>query len=177
VLIQLDQADKANEKNMIIGEERSTGSEKVTKVSTEKPLQSTLKTSTLGGQDRRKGASSACGLTSHPRNSNRRSLCKNKVRPGFKELLTKYNKKGVTQKPQCKIIIKTLRANRFLLIKVQVLHHTHSLDRLLHGFGRILVISHLWIIEECICNHMSSNILLHIQIVIHYKDQLLLIII
>jgi hypothetical protein len=49
VLIQLDQTDKAKEKNMIIGEERSTGSEKVTKVSTEKPLQSTLKTSTLGG--------------------------------------------------------------------------------------------------------------------------------
>jgi hypothetical protein len=62
VLIRLDQAEKAKGKNVIIGEERST-EKKVMKVQNEmlakKTPQSASKTSTLGGQDRNKDASSA----------------------------------------------------------------------------------------------------------------------
>jgi hypothetical protein len=45
-----------------------------------------------------------------------------------------------------------LKNNRiFAYIKVTVLlQHTHYLDQLLHGFGHILAIIHLWIIVECI---------------------------
>ena len=58
-----------------------------------------------------------------------------------------------------------------------LLHYIHLVSRLLQGFGRILAIIHLWIIAECICNHISFNIILHLQIMEHHKDRLLLIMI
>ena len=72
-----------------------------------------------------------------------------------------------------------LKTNRILAyIKVTVLlHHTYYLDWLLHGFGQILAVIHLWIIVECICDHISFNILINIQIMEHHKDRLLLTII
>jgi len=62
-----------------------------------------LKNSMLGGQDKNKGARSAktgltgleTGLTGHSWNSGKNSR---KKRPSFKELLAKYEKKGVVQK-------------------------------------------------------------------------------
>ena len=58
-------------------------------------------------------------------------------------------------------------------IKVIVLLR-QILSRLLHGYGHILVIIHLWIIVGCICNYIIFNILLYIQVVTPHKDQLLL---
>jgi len=53
-----------------------------------------------------------------------------------------------------------LMSNRILAyVKVVVLLR-HILSRLLHGSGHILVIIHLWIIVERICNHTIFNILL-----------------
>ena len=53
----------------------------------------------------------------------------------------------------------------------------HTQDRLLHDFGRILVIIRLWIMIWCTCNYMVYNILLHIQNMVHHNDRLLLMII
>ena len=50
----------------------------------------------------------------------------------------------------------------------------YTQDQLFHGFGRILLIIHLWIIVGCIYNHIIINILLCIQIV-SPKDRLAII--
>jgi len=60
---------------------------------------------------------------------------------------------------------------------IMLLHRIHFVSWLLQGVGRILSIIHLWIIAECICNHISFNIVLHLQIMEHHKDRLLLIMI
>ena len=64
-------------------------------------------------------------------------------------------------------------SNRILAyIKVQeLMHRTHYLGWLLHGFGNILAITHHWIIVESKCDHTSSHILPHIQIVVHRNDR------
>ena len=62
--------------------------------------------------------------------------------------------------------------NRLLIYNkvIMLLHHIYLVSRLLHGSGRILTITHLWIIVECICVHIIFNILLHIQVMVPLKD-------
>ena len=69
-------------------------------------------------------------------------------------------------------------ASNWILVhlKVTVLL-CHIQYRLLYGFGQILVITHIWIIVECICIHTLFNILLYIQAMVLLKDRLLLAII
>ena len=73
----------------------------------------------------------------------------------------------------------SLMSNRLLLCNkvITLLHHIYLVSWLLHGFGRILIITHLWIIVECICIHTLFNILLYIQVMVLLKDRLLLAII
>ena len=58
----------------------------------------------------------------------------------------------------------SIKSNRILKI-IMLLCHIHLTDRLLHGFGRILIVTHLQIIVGCICNYIIFNILLCIQVV------------
>jgi hypothetical protein len=68
------------------------------KSSLEKTPEVSLKNSTLGEQDKSKGASFATtGLTGPTRHSENKSKSMNKARPSFEELLAKYKKKGGTQ--------------------------------------------------------------------------------
>ena len=60
---------------------------------------------------------------------------------------------------------------------ITLLHHIYLVSRLLHDSVRILTITRLWIIVECICIHTLFNILLHIQVMVLLKDWLLLAII
>jgi hypothetical protein len=61
-----------------------------------------------------------------------------------------------------------------LLKKIMLLDLIHMLDRPHHGLGHIFAIIHLRIIVVCICAHIWSNTLLLMQIMVHYKDHLLL---
>ena len=70
------------------------------------------------------------------------------------------------------------------LVSNRILNHVkiimllyHIQGRLLHDFGRILIIIHLWIIVGCICSHIIFNILLYIQIMHCHEYRLLLAII
>ena len=70
--------------------------------------------------------------------------------------------------------------NNWLLIYnkvIMLLHHIYLVSRLLHGSGRILTITHLWIIVECIYIHTLFNILLRIQVMVPLEGRLLLVII
>jgi hypothetical protein len=108
VLIRPHQAESAKGKNVVIGEERH---EK--EVLQNKIPRVVAKASTLGGQDKEKGADSKStgltgadsgligltgtktGLTDAPSKSGNSS--RSKTRPSFKELLGKYEKEGITQ--------------------------------------------------------------------------------
>ena len=70
-------------------------------------------------------------------------------------------------------------SNRLLICNkiIMFLRHIYLVRRLLHGSGRILTITHLWIIVECICVHTLFNILLYVQVMVLLKDRLLLAII
>ena len=109
VLIRPHQAESTKGKNVVVGEERH---EK--KVLQSKTPRVATEASTLGGQDKEKGANSEStgltgskcgltgptgsrtGLTGTPSKSGNSS--KNKTRPSFKELLAKYEKEGTAQK-------------------------------------------------------------------------------
>jgi len=114
VLIRPHQAESAKGKNVIVGEERP---EK--KVLQSKTSRATAKVSTLGGQDKEKRADSKSTgligsdssltsptgltgaktrLTGVPSKSRDSSRSKDKKRPSFKELLTKYEKEGIAKK-------------------------------------------------------------------------------
>jgi len=83
----------------------------------------------------------------------------------------------VKQSQRCEVKHQLLVSNRTIVhVKVIVLL-CNIQDRLLHGFGWILVLIRLWIIMEYICSLILFNILLYIQIVVHHKDWLLLAII
>ena len=115
-------------------------------------------------------------LTGVPSKSVNASGIKDKKRSSFKELLAKYEKKGAARKqkdPSSKRLrIRNHRQNiKSDQIKVIM---SHPMDRLLHGIAGILTFICLWIIVECICNHITFNILLYIQIMLHHKDRLLL---
>ena len=113
VLVRPSQAESTKGKNVVIGEERP---EK--KLTQQKTPQAATKTSTLGGQDKKKKADSKStiligpssgltdstgltgprtGLTGAPNESGNCSRAKNKRRPSFKEFLAKYEKKGIAQ--------------------------------------------------------------------------------
>ena len=153
VLIQLDQADKSQRKNGIIGEEWPTNLEKFTKVSPGKTPQSSLKTSILGGQDRNKGAGSTrtsltgcrTGLTSHPRNSKNKSQCKNTVKPSFEEHMAKYEKKRAIhkQKNQPNTVKSTKSSPKSREQPDSYLHQGNSATILIVwiSYSKILVIS------------------------------------
>ena len=94
VLIRPHQAELAKGKNVIVGEERHER-----EVLQNKTSRVAAKASTLGGQDKKKGADSkSTGLTGVPSNYGNSSGTKDKKRPSFKVLLAKYEKKGVAQK-------------------------------------------------------------------------------
>ena len=106
VLIRPNQAESTKGKNVVIGEERH---EK--EVLQNKIPRVAAKASTLGGQDKEKGADNkSTGLTGHsggltghgtgltgvPSKVGNSSGTKDKKRPSFKELLAKYEKNGAT---------------------------------------------------------------------------------
>ena len=104
VLIRPNQAESAKEKNIIVGEGRSELSKSHQETPAKKVPENSLKNSTLGGQEKNKGARSAqigltsleTGLIGHCGNSEKNSRNKKeKERPCFKQLLAKYEKKGV----------------------------------------------------------------------------------
>ena len=70
-------------------------------------------------------------------------------------------------------------SNRLLICNkvIMLLHHIYLVSRLLHGSGCILTIIHLWTIVECICIHILFNTVLHVQVLVLFKDRLLLVII
>ena len=66
-------------------------------------------------------------------------------------------------------------ASNWILVRLKItVLLCHTQDQLFHGFGRILLVIHLWIIVGCIYNHIIFNILLCIQIIFH-KDRLAII--
>ena len=89
------------------------------------------------------------------------------------------NRRGNQVKLRIRSHRRGIVSNRILIhVKVSILlFHIHLVNRLLHGFGRILIITHLWTIVECICIHILFNILLHVQVMVFLKDRLLLAII
>ena len=109
ILIRPHQAELANGKDVIIGEERHKKG-----VLQNKSSQVAAKASTLGGQDKEKGADNKStgltgansgptsltgaktGLTGVPSKVGNSSGTKDKKRPSFKELLAKYEKNGAT---------------------------------------------------------------------------------
>ena len=94
-----------------------------------------------------------------------------------KELLR--NRRSDQIKLKIQIHHRSIVSNRLLMFNkvIMLLRHIHLVGRLLHGSGRILTITHLWIIVECICIHILFNILLYIQVMVPLKDRLLLAII
>ena len=110
-------------------------------------------------------------MTDHFESSGKNSRNDKKKRPSFKQLLAKYEEKVATQK-QNKRLDKAKDTNTSSEHREQsashvqqgnnVFAHIHLVGRLLHGSGRILTITHLWIIVECICIHILFNILLYI---------------
>ena len=64
-----------------------------------------------------------------------------------------------------------IKSNRNLT-QVKVIMHL-LVNRLLHGIAGIPTFIRLWIIVGCICNHITFNILLYLQIMLHHKDRLL----
>ena len=94
-----------------------------------------------------------------------------------KELLR--NRRSDQIKLKIQIHRRSIVSNRLLMCSkvIMFLRHIHLVGRLLHGSGRILTITHLWIIVECICIHILFNILLYIQVMVPLKDRLLLAII
>ena len=100
VLIRPNQAESTRGKNVIIGEERFEPSKSHQEAPVKKIPEDSLKDSALGGQEQRKGARSAqTDLTGHSGSSGKNYTNNNeKERPSFKELLAKYEKKGVVQK-------------------------------------------------------------------------------
>ena len=100
VLIRPNQAKSAKGKNIIVGEERSELSKSRQEAPAKKVPEDSLKNSTLGGQEQKKGARSAqTGLTGRSGISGKNSRNKKeKERPSFRELLAKYENKGVVQK-------------------------------------------------------------------------------
>ena len=107
MLIRPHQAESARGKNVIVGEERHEKGVLQNKIS-----RVAAKASTLGGQDKKKGADSKwtgltgsnsgptgpTNLTGASSKSGNSSGTKDKKRPSFKELLDKYKKEGITQK-------------------------------------------------------------------------------
>ena len=104
VLIRPNQAESTRGKNIFIGEERSEPSRSHQEAPAKEIPEDSLKNSTFGGQKQKKEAESAktgleTGLTGQSGNSGKNSRNKReKERPSFKELLAKYEKKGVVQK-------------------------------------------------------------------------------
>ena len=94
-----------------------------------------------------------------------------------KELIR--NRRSNQIKLKIQIHHRIIVSNRLLMFNkiIMLLRHIHLVGRLLHGSGRILTITHLWIIVECICIHILFNILLYIQVMVPLKDRLLLAII
>jgi len=107
VLIRPNQAKSAKGNNIIVGEERSELSKSHQEALAMKVPEDLMKNSTLGGQKQKKGFefaktglnSQETGLTGYSGNfGNNSRNKKEKERPSFKELLAKYEKKGVVQK-------------------------------------------------------------------------------
>ena len=67
-----------------------------------------------------------------------------------------------------------LKSNQFV-VHIKVIMLLQIMGWLLPGF--ILIFIRRWIIVGCISNHITFNILLCIQIMLHHKDRLLLAII
>ena len=94
-----------------------------------------------------------------------------------KELLR--NRRSDQIKLKIQIHHRSIMSNRLLMFNkvIMLLRHIHLVGRLLHGSSRILTITHLWIIVEYTCIHILFNIFLHIQVMVPFKDRLLLAII
>ena len=97
--------------------------------------------------------------------------------PNMRRKESLKNRRGIRVK--LRIRSRDIVSNRILIhVKViMLLRRIHLVNRLLHGFGRILAIIYIWIIIGWVWNHILFNILLYIRVVTHHKDQLLLAII
>ena len=137
--------------------------------------------SSAGGQEQKRDTRSAetgleTGLTGSSGSVVENPSNKSKARPSFKELLAKYEKEGAAQKQRrwsnkVKDVKSTSTSGDRTIVHVKVIVVLCNIqDRLLHGFGRILVPIHLWIIVGYICSLVLFNILLYVQIVVHHKD-------
>ena len=156
------------------------------KLQQKKVPEDSLKNSMLEGQEKNKGTRSAktgleTGLTGHSGNSEKNSRNKKKKGrvsksswPSTRKRKLSRGKRNDQMKPKVPSQSQHLAGNRILTyIKIIVLL-CQILGRLLHSFGHILIIIHLWIIVGCIRNHIIFNIFLCIQIVFH-KDRLAII--
>jgi len=197
LLIRPSQAESTKGKNVIIGEKRP---EKKTLQNRAFPSynkgfntrghgkgkktdsQLTGQTSSLSGLTGPQGGLTDAqtvliGMSNKSGNSSKEE---NKARPSFKKLSAKYEKEGAIQKQkgrpdEAKYAKSTSTSSEQsdpcvhqgnLLCQIQ--------GQLLQDFVRILVITHLQIIVECICGLITFNILLCIQVVYH-QGQLLLV--
>ena len=91
---------------------------------------------------------------------------------GSKELLRRRRSSQV--KPRIWDHDRNFKSNRFV-DHIKVIMLSRIMGRLLPGF--ILTFIRPWITVGCICNHITFNILLCIQIMLHYQNRLLLAII
>ena len=134
-------------------------------------------TGLIGGPTGLTGAKTGLiGASSKPE-----SPSKNKLRPSFKELLAKYEKQGATQKKKKQPGgAKDMRSSS--KHQEQSVSYPHQGNYIAAHYKPIapwfiLTFIRTSIIVGCICNHITFNILLCIQIMFHHKDQLLLAII
>ena len=150
--------------------------------------------SMLGGHEQRKKDGSAqtsligleTGLTGHSESSEkiletlkRKGRVSSNSWQSMRRMELLRNRRSDQIKLKIQIHHRSIVSNRLLMCNkvIMFLHHIHLVGRLLHGSGRILTITHLWIIVECIYIHTLFTILLYIQVMVLLKDRLLLAII
>ena len=148
----------------------------------------------LGGHEQRKKDGSAqtsltglaTGLTGHsessrkiPETPKRKGRVSRNSWPSMRRKELLRNRRSDQIRLKIQIHHRSIMSNRLLMCNkiIMLLCHIYLVSRLLHDSGRILIITHLWIIVECICIHTLFNILLYIQIMVLLKDRLLLVII
>ena len=114
-----------------------------------------------------------------PKMPKRKDRVSNNSWPSMKRKELLRNKRSDQIKIKVQIHHQSIVSNRLLMCNkvIILLRNIHLVGQLLHGSGRILTTTHLWIILECICVHTLFNIFLHIQIMMSLKDRLLLAII
>jgi len=119
------------------------------------------------------------GALNKPGNS---TEVKDKKRPSFKELPANYEKKGIAQKQEgqsskvkdTKPSLKRQERSCFYLSQVSYASFDGPIAPWYYRYPYFYSSMDY---SRCICNHITFNIFLYIQIMLHHKDQLLLAII